>query len=326
MAAGYPASVFTAATRGVALFLGVFGIVNVLGDLRFARANTNVWWLDLWPLPIPLARLVMAGIAAALISYALRPDARRGRGLRQALVLLAAAAAVLNAIGFYVALAKHEMHTSLPVPLSAIVALVLIAIAIEHGRSHEERPVALAAAALGAAFVFPVLQVCFFGLTDYRRPAEAIVVFGARANADGTPSDALADRVRTACSLYRAGFAPRIIMSGGPGAGQASEPQVMRALAQRLGVPAAAIIEDPAGVNTEATVQNTMRILSAPPARVLAVSHFYHLPRIKLAYQRRSVEAFTVPSEDTVPWSMPFNLMRETAAFWWYYLRDVARA
>ena len=68
---------------------------------------------------------------------------------------------------------------------------------------------------------------------------------------------------------------PRVIMSGGPGQGRATEPQVMRALAQQLGVPSAAIIEDSAGVNTEATVRNTAKLLS-PPAQVLAVSHFYH--------------------------------------------------
>ena len=303
--------------------LHIAEVANLVGDLRFARANTNVWWLDLWPVPLPLERVLFFLLAAVLITYASSPRAaHRTRRAGSALLWLASAAAIVSAIRFYVALARREIHTSFPVPLSLIVAVVLIAAAVSYGKEHRDRPLTIAAAAIAAAAVFPLLQVCFFGITDYRRPAEAIVVFGARANADGTASDALADRVRTASALYRAGLAPRVIMSGGPGVGRATEPQVMRALAQQLGVPATAIVEDSAGVNTEATVRNTAKLLSASP-RVLVVSHFYHLPRIKITYEHYGIEAFTVPSEDTVPFSMPFNLLRESAAFWWYYVRHL---
>ena len=44
---------------------------------------------------------------------------------------------------------------------------------------------------------------------------------------------------------------------------------------------------DSNGVNTDATVRDTVPC-SAPPAwrRVAVVSDFFHLPRVKLAYQR----------------------------------------
>jgi vancomycin permeability regulator SanA len=307
--------------RGVALFLALFTVANVAGDLRFARANTNLWWLDLWPLPLGLTRLALIVVAAALAIYALRPDVappvRRGA---RAVVVIAAVTAGISAVRFYALLARGFIHTSFPLPLSLIVAVLLAVIAARFEHERRARPRTIIITAVAAALVFPLLQVCFFGATDYRRPAAAIVVFGARAKADGTASDALADRVRTACDLYHAGFAPRIIMSGGPGEGSATEPQVMRALAQRMGVPESAIEEDPAGINTEATVRNTARMMAARPC-VLAVSHFYHLPRIKITYQHYGVEAFTVPSVNSVPFSMPFNVVREDAAFWWYYAR-----
>jgi uncharacterized SAM-binding protein YcdF (DUF218 family) len=163
-------------------------------------------------------------------------------------------------------------------------------------------------------------QISLFGLTDYRRPADLIVVFGARANADGTASDALADRVRTGCALYRAGLAPRLFFSGGPGAGSVDEPEAMQRLARTLGVPDQAIVLDPQGINTESTVRNTMSLVPKPP-RILAVSHFYHLPRIKMTFQRYGAEVWTVPSDNSVPWQMPFNIVREDVAFWAYYLR-----
>jgi hypothetical protein len=48
------------------------------------------------------------------------------------------------------------------------------------------------------------------------------------------------------------------------------------------------------------------------------------LPRIKMTYQRHGTEVYTVPCADSVPMSMPFNVTREVAAFWRYYLRRVA--
>jgi hypothetical protein len=56
---------------------------------------------------------------------------------------------------------------------------------------------------------------------------------------------------------------------------------------------------------------------------LLAVSDFYHLPRIKMTYQRYGSEVYTVPCADTVPMSMPYNVARGVAAFWRYYLRRI---
>ena len=74
---------------------------------------------------------------------------------------------------------------------------------------------------------FPLSQILFFGKTDYRRAADVAVVFGARAYADGRPSDALADRVRAACELYRSGTVTKLIFSGGPGDGAIHETEAV---------------------------------------------------------------------------------------------------
>src|SRR5437868_14663387 len=84
--------------------------------------------------------------------------------------------------------------------------------------------------------VFPLLQTVCFGKTDYRREADVAVVFGARAYADGRPSDALADRVRTACELYQRGIVKKLLLSGGPGDGLVSETEAMRRMALSLRV------------------------------------------------------------------------------------------
>ena len=83
---------------------------------------------------------------------------------------------------------------------------------------------------------------------------------------------------------------------------------------------------DKAGLNTQATVKNTEAMLRQWRAtRVLVVSHAYHLPRIKLAYQRAGREVFTVPAKESyLLRQMSYNMAREVAALWVYYLRPLA--
>jgi uncharacterized SAM-binding protein YcdF (DUF218 family) len=119
--------------------------------------------------------------------------------------------------------------------------------------------------------------------------------------------------VRTAVELYQEGLAPRLLFSGGPG-----EPESMRKWALAHGVPDSAIVNDSAGLNTEATVRNTLQRMRG---RILAVSNFYHLPRIKLTFQRYGCDVYTVPSRTTMSALMPYQLAREDAAFWTYYAR-----
>jgi uncharacterized SAM-binding protein YcdF (DUF218 family) len=58
--------------------------------------------------------------------------------------------------------------------------------------------------------------------------------------------------------------------------------------------------------------------------RVLAVSQYYHLPRIKLAYQRAGWDVLTVPAGTSTPIPQtPTFVAREIPAFWVYYLRAV---
>jgi uncharacterized SAM-binding protein YcdF (DUF218 family) len=312
----------TPIARGLALFLGGFTLLNLAGDLRFSGVGANVWWIDFPLLPAAARRLLLALIAVVLIAYALMPLVGRWR-LVIASTLLGAAilAALANAAAFYVLLARRRITSSIPVPLALIVVAALLVILIAHTRAPDGQRYIFAATFVLAAIAFPLAQVSLFGLTDYRRPADLIVVFGARAYADGTASDALADRVRTACALYRAGLAPRLLLSGGPGDGPVDEPEAMRRLARTLGVPDRDIVLDPHGINTESTVRNAMSLVSAAPVRILAVSHFYHLPRIKMTFQRYGAEIWTVPCDTSVPWQMPFNIVREDVAFWAYYLR-----
>jgi vancomycin permeability regulator SanA len=236
-------------------------------------------------------------------------------------------------VQFYCLLASHSVWAGIPIPLSLFISVTLRLILAACLRRHRLTEcswnlIPTLSVCLACAVIFPIAQMLCFGKTDYRRPADAVVVLGARVYADGRPSDALADRVRTACQLYREGLARKLILSGGPGDGAVHETESMRRMALQLGVKADDIWLDEAGLNTQSTVRNTEAVFSRWQAsRILVVSHFYHLPRIKLAYQRDGWDVYTVPAKESyVLRQMPYNMAREVAALWVYYLRPLAKA
>jgi uncharacterized SAM-binding protein YcdF (DUF218 family) len=247
------------------------------------------------------------------------------RGMTLLLTLLLLGAAVANTATFYQLLSTGAIRAAVRVPVSAFltVALFLISLGLQPAVGHIAiRRRGVTWVVLACALGFPLAQICVFGWTDYRRPADIIVVLGAKVFADGTPSTALSDRVRTACALYHAGLAPRLLCSGGPGDGPTSEPQAMRAMAVHRGVPAGDIILDEQGVDTRATVRNSLPVFRQHGVRrVLVVSHFFHLPRIKMTYQRAGWDVYTVPAHDQqLRATVPYLVAREVVALWAYYL------
>ena len=325
-----------AVARGLAFFLGSFSLLNVLGDLLSPGFDANHWWIDLRPIHSPAADIFLAASAVLLIAYSIRPalSAER-RILTYAFLAALLLVTSWNAVTFYVLIIRRTIRSDFPVAFSIFVsgaiATVLISLGEQKKARRKKADARLTATSVITVLIclvgFPFAQMFCFGRTDYRRPADAIVVFGARVYANGRVSDALADRVRTGCELYLDGLAERIVFSGGPGDGDVHETEGMRAMALKLGVPAQAIILDTAGLSTRATVTSTCAIFEDHGIRrVLAVSHFYHLPRIKMSFQRQDLDVYTVPAKESYTLTaMPYFMARETAALWVYYLRPLAR-
>ena len=316
--------------RVLAVWFGALSMLNVLAALRNPAFDPNIWWIDLRFLPDPVGAVLMAAVGTMLVAHGVRP-ATPGWRRTASIVLVAAVELIVvwNAIGYYRVWDTGSIEPRSPVPLSLVIALLLGLIILSMLRPAPTIPRRTAIATVAAvSLVFvvglPLLQIAFFGTTDYRRPADAIVVFGARVRLDGTPSITLANRVLTASEVYRQGLADTIVMTGGIEPTGFDETVVMRDLAVELGVPTGAIVLDPEGDTTSASVANTTRILRGRGSdRVLAVSQFYHLPRIKLAYAAAGVEVWTVPARTTSIQQTKGLITREIPAFWLYYLRAV---
>jgi uncharacterized SAM-binding protein YcdF (DUF218 family) len=226
------------------------------------------------------------------------------------LVLVAhAVLAGINVAEFYLLRAQGLRSAAIPFSLVTLAVLVGgVARTFHDGPTARWTWTAAGAAIAGPALL--LLHLFSFGATDYTRPASAIVVFGARVYGDGAPSLALEDRVTHGVRLYHAGVAPKLVLSGAP-----DEVPAMRRLALQGRVPEAAIVLDPDGVNTYATLANLK------DRNVVAVSHYYHLARIKLTAHRMGIACATVPCAMTRRLARePYFVARECAAFVSYYL------
>jgi vancomycin permeability regulator SanA len=320
------------ALRGLALFLGAFTIIGLVGELRGRTSDVSLWWIDLRDLPGILRIALLASFAGLLVTWAIR--ARPGVMLRRVTALACAIFALLalrDTARFMAISGSGLVHSTLPVPFSLFVTAFLAVLAIGTLRAPTidgDRPIRTGLAILSIVvswgLVFPLAQMFFFGTTDYRRPADAAVIFGARVYASGVPSPLLVDRIRTGVELYRAGLVRTLVMSGGNGADGFNEAMVMRDEAIAAGVSPEAILVDPVGVTTEATVANAIALLwdySVPPS-VIAVSQAYHLPRVQLSFATAGIDVLTVPAADPEPiGEMPLLVAREVPGFWVYYLR-----
>ncbi|HTI71076.1 MAG TPA: YdcF family protein, partial [Candidatus Limnocylindria bacterium] len=311
-----------ATARGLALFLGCLFLVAFIAQFVNPAVDLTIWWLDLRALPPASVRVldVVAGISF-LAWGSLRKPTVTLSWLVAAVATLSTMVALVNGVVVVGLFLTGKVEGGFPFPLSFLIALAFGAIARVACLPRLQcggRPAEIFATAIACLGLFPVFQAYCLGWTNYQRPADVAVVFGARAYADGKPSEALADRVRRACDLYRDGTVKTLYFSGGPGDGAVHETESMRRMAIGLGVPATAIVADLSGLNTEATVRHSLDYAqSIHASRLLAVSEFYHLPRIKLCYQFHGAEILTVPAipqNSQRAWPF-FSVGREIPAF-----------
>jgi len=112
---------------------------------------------------------------------------------------------------------------------------------------------------------------------------DVLIVLGNPADADGNPSPSQLARVTEAVHEYERGVAPRILFTGGAVANRFVEAQVMARTAEAQGIPASAVLEDPAARNTMENTCNALKIMRShgwESAEV--ISSPSHLPRVGL--------------------------------------------
>jgi vancomycin permeability regulator SanA len=121
-------------------------------------------------------------------------------------------------------------------------------------------------------------------------PAQSVgIVFGAGLKKDGSPSDVLRDRLKTAAMLYHAGQVRSLLVSGDNRFASYSEPDVMKkTLVTELGVPAEVVYADYAGRRTYDTCVRAHDLWGV--RRAVLVTQAFHLPRALWTCRRLGIE------------------------------------
>jgi uncharacterized SAM-binding protein YcdF (DUF218 family) len=132
---------------------------------------------------------------------------------------------------------------------------------------------------------------------DEARPSDAIVVLGA-AQWDGKPSPVLQARLDHAFDLYAAGFAPKMIVTGGVGTGdEYSEGEVARQYLLHKGVPTAAVLTENRGRTSFESMEGATLLMQRNGWHsALLVSDPFHMFRLKRMATDLGVQAATSPT------------------------------
>lgn len=163
------------------------------------------------------------------------------------------------------------------------------------------------------------------GQHDEERPADAIVVMGA-AQYDGRPSKVFAARLDHAVSLYFAGVAPRLILTGGKAEGdRTTEAAAGRAFAMELGVPPEDILVEEHSRTTLESIRAVATLLAANDIRnAIFVSDRPHMLRVLRMAADEGVTAWGSPTQ-TSPIEGDFAgqvdaMVHELGALAYYFL------
>ncbi len=139
---------------------------------------------------------------------------------------------------------------------------------------------------------------------------DCIIVLGCHVKSEGVPGRMLTDRLETGIALYKAGVAPKLLMSGDHGTVEYNEVGAMKRYAEEAGVPSEDIFMDHAGFSTYETVYRAKEIFCAD--KVIIVTQEYHMYRALHIANSLGVEAYGVCAPE-----------KEYAGQWYRDFREV---
>lgn len=144
-------------------------------------------------------------------------------------------------------------------------------------------------------------RLVYFGAQDHAAKCDVIIVLGA-AVANGEPTPAFAARIRHGIELWKKGVAPKLLFTGGLGAGDTiCESEAGRAEALKAGVPASAILMEKASHLTWENLIEARRVMKAKHlSTAVIVSDPAHLFRASMMADDLGLAHTTSPTPYSV--------------------------
>jgi uncharacterized SAM-binding protein YcdF (DUF218 family) len=172
-----------------------------------------------------------------------------------------------------------------------------------------------------AALVYPlictmpplreVLSWALVQATPQAQPvkAGAIVVLGSGVSPEGVPATGSAERAQKAAQLWKAGYAPLVLLSGGyTVTGPRTEAESMAIILAGLGVSPKAVILESNSLNTfDNAVESRKLLAKRNIQQVLLVTSRIHLLRSTLTFRKQGIRVTPIAAEQQ-PFHLDWNL------------------
>jgi uncharacterized SAM-binding protein YcdF (DUF218 family) len=173
-----------------------------------------------------------------------------------------------------------------------------------------------------AAFVGFIWRIDRYGHVDGARPADVIIILGARVRPDGQPGSDLLSRTYHALDLYQAGYAKHIICTGGFAGDRLSAAAVACRFATEHGVPPG---QAWLAAGTSSTAEDAAAAAEVMRARgwqtAILVSHPLHLYRAAWHFRRLGIVVYPSPTTtevERIAWPLRlYYASREAVAILW---------
>jgi len=162
-----------------------------------------------------------------------------------------------------------------------------------------------------------LIYITIDGLTDKKTQADIAVILGNKVNEDGSLSERLEKRMECGLSLFQAGRVKKILVSGGLGKEGFYEGDKMKEYLIKNNVPDSIIIVDNLGVNTLATVNNTLRLKDSLNFKsIIVVSQYFHVTRTKMFFRKNNFINVNSVSPQYFEVRDIYSLLREFVAYY----------
>lgn len=179
----------------------------------------------------------------------------------------------------------------------------------------------LVLSAIAAALPLWIVGLDFFVSrqnADAVRPADTAVVLSTRAYEKGRLNPCLVARVEAAVELYRAGKVKKLVMTGGMSRDFQSSAGNMQAIAEKMGVPKADIVQEREAADTFENIVFSRKLIENSP-RVVIVSAGFHLARARMMADRQwrghDIQVYAAPFCSEPFGGYGFTVLRESAAY-----------
>jgi uncharacterized SAM-binding protein YcdF (DUF218 family) len=297
--ANLPAPGWLAVSRGAGFGLAILLGLNLMEVFVHSTSAVENWLTDLRPLSQPMGITVLAMASTSLLMFGMRP-ALPGPVQFATFLFVAIFTGFCGRELWQISrIASEPDRTAAMIqPLGILMLFAVSAVGILAGNSDAARGhsswIAIFVSLILTVLCFAIVTVQSGGLSDVK-PSESVptvLVIGGQQNANGELSEELTDRVTTGCRLITEKSGDRLLLVGG------SETQPMKALALESEVPEEKIDLDSESGDIESAIRMAASATDGESdKRVIIVSHWFELAKIRIAAKRDGLQVTAVAAE-----------------------------